>query len=118
MTTGRGVTNRPHDHGRRRVFIGTPKTSRSSPSISTIPGTSQAVGAQDQPFIMVSNPNYVAPAPPPLSQPGSHQAASREWTPPPPPSAQQLTVSTTTPPLTTDTMVPKFLTDPSQMALY
>ncbi|RYR19968.1 hypothetical protein Ahy_B03g064977 [Arachis hypogaea] len=65
------------------------------------------MGAQDQPFIMVPNPNYVSHSvvlPPP---PGSRPATSLEWAPPPPPSAQQPTILTMTPPSATDTEGPE-----------
>ncbi|RYR21130.1 hypothetical protein Ahy_B03g066391 isoform A [Arachis hypogaea] len=55
-----------------KVFAGTPENSRSSPSTLTTPVMSQVVGGSDQPFIMVSNPNYVhvsmATTPPPSAQ--------------------------------------------------
>ncbi|QHO18600.1 uncharacterized protein DS421_11g321890 [Arachis hypogaea] len=99
MTTGKRVTNRSRGRSSGRISTGTPKTSQSSPSTSTTPVTLQAMGAQDQLFIVVPNPNYVAPSDAPPTQPGSHLAASPEWTPPPPPSDQQPTISTMTPPV-------------------
>ncbi|QHN97308.1 uncharacterized protein DS421_18g626250 [Arachis hypogaea] len=62
---------------------------------------------QDQPFIMVPNPNYVAPSVVHTSLPGSRLAASPEWTPLLPPSAQQSTILITTPPLAIYTAMPK-----------
>ncbi|RYR28425.1 hypothetical protein Ahy_B01g052547 [Arachis hypogaea] len=92
MKTSRGVADQPNGrgrgHGRGRVSAGTLENSGSSPSNSTTPVTSQIVGASEQPFIIVSNPNYV---------PASTVT-------PLPPFAQQSTVSATPPPAT-DTAV-------------
>ncbi|RYR23839.1 hypothetical protein Ahy_B02g057332 [Arachis hypogaea] len=107
MMTSRGVTNRPRGRGRGRVTTSTPRASQSSPYTPTTPEMSQAMGAQDQPFIMVPNPNYVAPSAAPPSPPGSHSIVSPEWTPPPPPLSQQPIISTTIPLPGTDTVVPE-----------
>ncbi|QHO28581.1 uncharacterized protein DS421_7g217960 [Arachis hypogaea] len=64
MTTGIGVTDRSRGHGRGRGRIptDTPRTSQLSPSTMTTPVMLLAMGAQDQPFIMVHNLNYVVPS--------------------------------------------------------
>ncbi|RYR39760.1 hypothetical protein Ahy_A09g045359 [Arachis hypogaea] len=62
--SSRGVTSWPRGRGRGRVFTSASGTSQSSPFTPTIlstPMTSQ-VGPPDQQFIMISNPNYVAPS--------------------------------------------------------
>ncbi|RYR04127.1 hypothetical protein Ahy_B06g083709 [Arachis hypogaea] len=62
MRRGRGVMDQSRGRGRGMVSIGTPGTSQLSSSTPTTLVTSQAMGAPDQPFIMVPNTNYEAPS--------------------------------------------------------
>ncbi|QHN81566.1 uncharacterized protein DS421_20g687980 [Arachis hypogaea] len=92
--------------GKGRVSTSTSRTSQSSHFTPTIPRMSQAIGVYDQPFILVLNPNYMAPSAAPPPPRGSCPTTSLVWTPQPPPSAQQPTTSMAMTPPAIDIAVP------------